>query len=454
MAKKKKNRAGLSASRKRSPMLGGGTLADYEAAARAQRLAGVGGGTLATSGRQTVAMTPNGTVVENRARRRSEKGISSTGILPIVVAEGVVDEVQMNLDVDLSADRYTERLVDEAERIYAHNKDFQKKIRAGGRGRDTLWAFMRHWLSSYLRKDHPEVFRRLPQEFLSGMDLRRRDAGASNRARHRTGGWAFYARRGSDSKVVAVSRELAEQIAESPAGTREDYLLLWLVPPFYVDAGEGRYRAEKGFVPVAWDYLRGKQELPEDFLSDPRAWLERSKKQVDVFYTHDVPKTREWSARNRAGRDGWVIYSKSERGYWSNEWGWTSRDEATVFNAEQKASYTHIPLGGEWRPVGSGARNRAGGIQVDEVTAPAAWASALVNGDYSGLDEEDAAALDQWLKHTLPRGWSVVDVARDEEGDFEPRFTHSYAMYGGTAQAGDVLDYVIHRVPRARRKAG
>lgn len=185
------NRAGLHASAKRSRLLGGGTLADYEAAARAQRQlgsTGAGTGTLATGHRGTVAMTPGGTIVTNRA----------------------------------------------------------------GRGR-----------------------------------------------------WGFYARRGSDGKVVAVSRALAEQIADSPAGSREDYLALWLVPPFYVDVGEGRYRAEKGFVPVAWESGLGKRELPDDFLGDPRAWLERVKREDYPHHEKSDVGASLWnlgamSARRRA----------------------------------------------------------------------------------------------------------------------------------------------------------
>jgi hypothetical protein len=36
-------------------------------------------------------------------------------------------------------------------------------------------------------------------------------------------------------------------------------------------------------------------------------------------------------------------------------------------------------------------------MQTLELTAPSAWASYLINGDASGISEEDQRAADQWL---------------------------------------------------------
>lgn len=84
--------------------------------------------------------------------------------------------------------------------------------------------------------------------------------------------------------------------------------------------------------------------------------------------------------------------------------------------------------------------------KLDYVTAPAAWASALVNNDRSGLSESDKAALDIWLskmKRDLP-GFAVLDVHRDSNGEpAEPRFTWMFELYGGTAVGGEVIDYVV-----------
>ena len=52
--------------------------------------------------------------------------------------------------------------------------------------------------------------------------------------------------------------------------------------------------------------------------------------------------------------DKLVIMSKNEMDdstwsalYWSNEWGWTTIEEADKFTEEEAASLT-LPLGGEW----------------------------------------------------------------------------------------------------------
>ena len=80
-------------------------------------------------------------------------------------------------------------------------------------------------------------------------------------------------------------------------------------------------------------------------------------------------------------------------------------------------------------------------IEVDTVTLPAYWASALVNGDYSGLDDDEAARCEAAEKALAKDGWSVVSTADDDE----PRFTWSYGLYdpGAEVSGGDVLDYTV-----------
>lgn len=72
-------------------------------------------------------------------------------------------------------------------------------------------------------------------------------------------------------------------------------------------------------------------------------------------------------------------------------------------------------------------------MKTEIYTAPAEWASALVNGDYSGLDAAETAACREWLAGIAPA--RVVGAAG------EPRFTWHFRLYGGTADGGDVLDY-------------
>lgn len=78
------------------------------------------------------------------------------------------------------------------------------------------------------------------------------------------------------------------------------------------------------------------------------------------------------------------------------------------------------------------------GIHAEVETGPAAWASYLINGDASSMSPEDLEACDAWQKKIEP--WYVVST---EEG--EPRFTWSYRLYGGTANGGDVIDYIVHK---------
>lgn len=78
-------------------------------------------------------------------------------------------------------------------------------------------------------------------------------------------------------------------------------------------------------------------------------------------------------------------------------------------------------------------------ITTRTITAPAAWASALVNGDFSGLDADESTACSRWKQRELSIGESVVSAVDDAE----PRFTKSFRLYGGDAEGGDVIDYVV-----------
>ncbi len=85
-------------------------------------------------------------------------------------------------------------------------------------------------------------------------------------------------------------------------------------------------------------------------------------------------------------------------------------------------------------------------IERDTITLPAAWASALINGDYSGFDysneyEDDAARCAATEQNLADQGWSIVSC------NDEPRFTCNYRLYDPYADCvgGEVLDYTILR---------
>lgn len=87
-------------------------------------------------------------------------------------------------------------------------------------------------------------------------------------------------------------------------------------------------------------------------------------------------------------------------------------------------------------------------FEVTTATAPAHWASYLINGDASGFDyyntpgdnagDRDQAECDAWTDRLYKEGgWYVVST--DEE---ESTFRHSNDA--GTL-AGDCLTYILHR---------
>lgn len=78
-------------------------------------------------------------------------------------------------------------------------------------------------------------------------------------------------------------------------------------------------------------------------------------------------------------------------------------------------------------------------IDVATLTAPAAWASALVNGDFSGLSDEEERACRAWIEQQAP--YRVVSTVEDSE-----RFTWHFRLHGGNAEGGDVVDYIAHKV--------
>lgn len=85
-------------------------------------------------------------------------------------------------------------------------------------------------------------------------------------------------------------------------------------------------------------------------------------------------------------------------------------------------------------------------IEVDYVTLPAHWASALVNGDFSGMDDDETARMALEVSELARSGFCVVDVARNADG--EPQgswFSWSFASYGGGCAGGDLCEYVVHR---------
>ena len=79
-------------------------------------------------------------------------------------------------------------------------------------------------------------------------------------------------------------------------------------------------------------------------------------------------------------------------------------------------------------------------ITVSTITGPAYWVSALVNGDRSGLTEDDRTQLDAWLAR---QGNPMIVGTAD---DAEPRFTWDFDLYAPECgvRGGEVIDYIVH----------
>jgi len=76
-------------------------------------------------------------------------------------------------------------------------------------------------------------------------------------------------------------------------------------------------------------------------------------------------------------------------------------------------------------------------IKSDTLTGLAHWASYLINGDSSGMEESEIALCDAWQKSIRP--YRVVSTVDDSE-----RFTWSAQLYGANCSSATVCDYVAH----------
>lgn len=89
-----------------------------------------------------------------------------TTIIPLAVAESVISQAAHYVGKPISRVVATD-LVNKAERIYKVNTKFRKKIKRAD-GLNMLYAFMRHWLASGLKRQQPDLFAKLPKNFING----------------------------------------------------------------------------------------------------------------------------------------------------------------------------------------------------------------------------------------------------------------------------------------------
>ena len=79
-------------------------------------------------------------------------------------------------------------------------------------------------------------------------------------------------------------------------------------------------------------------------------------------------------------------------------------------------------------------------IERSEITLPTAWASALINGDYTSLTRLEVDRCSVIEDNLLREGWSIVSDVEDSD-----RLTGRYDLYDPDSGflGGNVTDYVI-----------
>ena len=94
-----------------------------------------------------------------------------TALIPGMIATLVWEEACRFLDADLPKG-WIPQLARKAKTIYSHNLRFRAVLRRPGcSGRDSLYAFMRHWLAALLLKYDATLFHRLPDSYTTGREL-------------------------------------------------------------------------------------------------------------------------------------------------------------------------------------------------------------------------------------------------------------------------------------------
>jgi hypothetical protein len=77
-------------------------------------------------------------------------------------------------------------------------------------------------------------------------------------------------------------------------------------------------------------------------------------------------------------------------------------------------------------------------MKTIKLTLPEFWASALINGDYSGLEDDEVQELEQWLSWAKDQNYGFcLDVNTDE------RFFLQYHDASAYVLACECLEYIF-----------
>lgn len=107
-----------------------------------------------------------------RTRRRAARRHDlerDTPLVALAAARQVVEEAARWLDEAMPADEAA-RLAARARLAYARSASFRRALsrRADDADRETLYAFLRHWLAARLHAEEPANFARLPAGYAWG----------------------------------------------------------------------------------------------------------------------------------------------------------------------------------------------------------------------------------------------------------------------------------------------
>jgi hypothetical protein len=70
----------------------------------------------------------------------------------------------------LMGEGLADKLARRAEAVFAHHPSWQRRFKSA-RGREFILTSMRHWLAGVLAREHPALFRDLPESFKVGHPL-------------------------------------------------------------------------------------------------------------------------------------------------------------------------------------------------------------------------------------------------------------------------------------------
>lgn len=137
-----------------------------------------------------------------------------------------------------------------------------------------------------------------------------------------------------------------------------------------------------------------------------------------------------------ADANGWS-YQTGDNSYTGGAYGFADWSSVALYRDSDPESVADEIIGGfpddfEFAP------DHPAGIETMQATAPSAWASYLVNGDASGLEDDEQTACDAWVESLAP---FTACVAADDAGFIKWHDARNVCDY-----AADCQTYTFQKV--------